>query len=287
MKLPFPKSIFLALILDFDETITSRDTISYIANLSYTLHPTTPPWSYFTSAYMNDYNHVQPDPSTLESYISSFTTIEKASLERVNARKVLSGIPQAALSNSPTDLQAPHYRHFMNAFKATHAAAVCRVVSLNWSKDLISGVSGFDKQDVVSNDLEFVDGVSTGVVTGAMYTGIEKLEAAKAAVPAFGVVEGYGIAVGDAVSDLPLLLTAGLGLVINPRASFYNVCSRFNIHVAPISSRTALDGVDRKRVVYSVTGWEEIHRVLLGVEMGDTSGTRRTPDAAETLFGWV
>ena len=55
-------------------------------------------------------------------------------------------------------------------------------------------------------------------------------------------------------------MTAGLGLVINPRQSFYDVCNRFNIKIARISEWVENDA---SKSVYSVTGWEEIQQVLL------------------------
>jgi hypothetical protein len=55
MKLPRP----IHLLLDWDGTLTRKDTLSLVGSIAYHANPdkTLPPWSDFVNGWMNDYTH--------------------------------------------------------------------------------------------------------------------------------------------------------------------------------------------------------------------------------------
>ena len=75
-----------------------------------------------------------------------------------------------------------------------------KIVSLNWSKDLILGVVDaagladvITTDNIISNDLEFgLDGKSTGNILGGIYTGVDKADRM-----GFDKIPGASICIGD------------------------------------------------------------------------------------------
>ncbi|TPX32973.1 hypothetical protein SmJEL517_g04012 [Synchytrium microbalum] len=268
----FPALVFLALLMDFDETITIKDSTSHISHLAYANDPTRSPlWSHFTSYYYEDWERQANssetrNASTLEAYLTSFRHVEEASIARINDSKVLRDIERHDLSDGVDNasLVQPFFYDFLDAYKHAHPETKnIKIVSLNWSKDLVSGVSGVPNENVISNDLEFDGDVSTGFIAGGVFTGVDKLASLQAVMPDFGGEELYGIGVGDSVSDLPMLLKAALGIMMKPKKSVYDVCKRFNIRIESLS---AYQEDAERPIVYSVDGWDEIHSTLLSGE---------------------
>ena len=94
------------LFLDFDGTITERDTIASLASIAYQVRashlPALPPWSYFTQAYIEDlraYEESHPrregESTTLEAeieYLSGMRDVEMRSIKRIEKAGVFVGL---------------------------------------------------------------------------------------------------------------------------------------------------------------------------------------------------
>lgn len=74
---------------------------------------------------------------------------------------------------------------------------------------------GFDY--VYANQLDIVDGVVTGEVTGEIVNGARKAELLKTIAAKEGVRLEQAIAVGDGANDLPMLSIAGLGIAFRAK----------------------------------------------------------------------
>ncbi|CAO3616101.1 unnamed protein product [Cunninghamella blakesleeana] len=111
------KNIKPLIFIDFDETLTTKDTISLLGqyginqqlkNNNTTTIPTN--WSYFTNSYLEDYQQIKEKETNVSlSFTSSsfsienikekiflkeepFRKVEQASLDRIAFHKVLKGI---------------------------------------------------------------------------------------------------------------------------------------------------------------------------------------------------
>jgi phosphoserine phosphatase len=69
-----------------------------------------------------------------------------------------------------------------------------------------------------ANDLEIVDGLVTGKVTGAIVDGQRKAELLAEIAEREGITLSQVIAIGDGANDLPMLGRAGLGIAFNAKA---------------------------------------------------------------------
>ncbi|KAJ3042940.1 hypothetical protein HDV00_006247 [Rhizophlyctis rosea] len=212
------------LILDFDETITIADTIATIAATAYasrsshkTLQSTEiPPWSFFQEAYLNDWNsHIPPPPplnpsvASLRAHIQSYRTpVERKSIDRVQQYRALSGTTASALFTAGTAVATrPGWIEAVKLFVSkgknqedNNSSATVKIVSLNWSKDLIQGVlhtAGLTdiitRKSLLCNDLECDEkGISTGIILGGILTGVDKADWMGS-----DVVDGMSICIGD------------------------------------------------------------------------------------------
>lgn len=79
------------------------------------------------------------------------------------------------------------------------------------------------------------------------------------------------IYIGDSVTDLMCLLKADLGIVIGSNSTLRRVMKAFGVSLVPlykgILEKVKLggsQGVHCPGVLYTVTGWHEIHAVLIG-----------------------
>ncbi|KAJ3057413.1 hypothetical protein HK097_007592 [Rhizophlyctis rosea] len=214
-----PRERYTALILDFDETITSSDTIFVIAETAYNCRSSTnsptnniPSWSFFQKTYFSEWSdHKPPSPpptpslTSLRTHIQSYREVEQTSLTRVQKAGALAGGDRASLFEAGRRIEtrlgwADAVKQFVALNGGKESSASVKIVSLNWSKDLIMGVVNaagladvIKKENIISNDLEFsADGKSTGNILGGILTGVDKADHM-----GFAESGGASICIGD------------------------------------------------------------------------------------------
>ncbi|KAF8543635.1 HAD-like domain-containing protein [Trichophaea hybrida] len=242
------------LILDFDDTLTTTDTISLLAKAAYTLSPQlSPPWSHFVDAYISDYNrhalsHPKSSRLTLAdevSYLASLHPVERVSIQRIEAAGVFKGlhttnIAKAAASTVPLrpgfwDLCRP----------ILNSGGAIDILSVNWSRAWIQSSlrnavlpeerERFDADvGIYCNDLVYdPDGVTTGKIScefvggeDGIWTAAHKVKMMEHLVAKRGG-EGQVMYVGDSSTDLMCLLKADVGVVIGDKLD--EVCERISV----------------------------------------------------------
>lgn len=202
------------ILIDFDQTITKKDTIGLLGEFGVAQTNIPNPWSYFVDSYLEDYrNHRDHLPnlpkdsnfSAFTQQLDSFKPVEKASLARVSKHKVFKGIPRTAFTEEGKRLREtvlqPNVISVLKQYKDD-----IRIISLNWSKDWILGfIQELDlrKEQVLSNDLRFTsDNISTGEIVPHILTASDKQQIIKESVVKPNQRVIY---IGDSLGDIESL----------------------------------------------------------------------------------
>jgi hypothetical protein len=133
----------LLIFADWDETITSHDTLSLVAPPD-TPNSTCPPFSFFTDCYLDDMTRHEKafgPRDTVEKqleYLGSLSVVEMASVRRVEEYGLFKGVREADIRERSTQV---NFRDGWEAFTAEITARehvqFMAVLSVNWSKVLI------------------------------------------------------------------------------------------------------------------------------------------------------
>lgn len=151
-------------ILDFDGTITQRDTLDALVNIAATQKPTANVphvWKNIVQAYLSDYDatlkHLLPDgerPTDVPGervLLSQLKAVEQRSLERVCASGIFTGLTREAMRAGAADAVAKGsvqarsgLQDFLRALKdriqqQMGTQDVVDVLSVNWSQRFIAG----------------------------------------------------------------------------------------------------------------------------------------------------
>lgn len=200
------------IVVDFDETITTKDTISLLAQFAYAKNSQAhvPPWSHFTTAYLNDYQRYKEqcndNVTTIEQktkQLSSLKPVELASLERVSNAGVFARLTRDEIRMGAMEL-VPVRDHVQQTLQSNIDNLF--IVSVNWSKDWILGALSslsLSPSAVLSNDLVFDNDISTGRIIPSVVTADDKLK--KFQDLQNSDAWSSSLYIGDSETDLPCL----------------------------------------------------------------------------------
>ncbi|CAK7341205.1 unnamed protein product [Dovyalis caffra] len=153
------------------------------------------------------------------------------------------------------------------------------VLSYCWCGDLIRSAfssGGLDVLNIHANELIFNESISTGEIVNKVESPMDKAKAFN------DILKNYSsdrknltLYIGDSVGDLLCLLQADIGIVVGSSASLRRVGSHFGVSFVPL-----FPGLVRKQkecggesspnwkglsgILYTVSGWAEIHAFILG-----------------------
>ena len=153
--------------LDWDGTVTTRDTLSVLASIGYSKNrnENLPPWSHFLEAYESDHaahrakhkaeGQVTTSLRDILAWQESLVDVERASVERVERSGIFANVTTADIDNAAKDAMQSRgviLRPGLDALvKAIHERDECiTIVSLNWSARFI--------QSCLANALELQTG---------------------------------------------------------------------------------------------------------------------------------
>ncbi|SPO23440.1 uncharacterized protein UTRI_02119 [Ustilago trichophora] len=244
----------LRLFFDWDETITSSDTLSLIAPPeSQQLHG--PSFSHYTSAYLSDLSEFEAsfgpreDWETQLKFLDRIDEVELASVARVEDGGLFKGVTLSSIrERAEREVQ---FRDGWKGFSSwldgeiKEGRLTADVISVGWSGEFIrhalatySSSTSFEGiPKVYANEIEMdsdQNGVGTGKITkssplslltlqeeatqrrGGIRTGLHKLSVMQTLSKSHekAVTTVY---IGDSTTDLPCLVAANFGLVIKPK----------------------------------------------------------------------
>lgn len=245
--LPTTSTPPLRLFFDWDETITSSDTLSLIAPPPGTqLHG--PDFSHYTEAYLSDMSDFESAFGPRESwdkqleFLERIDEVEVKSVARVEEGRLFEGMKKDDLLQRASQVQ---FRDGWDKFYSYLSREVregkvgAEIISVGWSGDFIqhaissraAGLEGITR--VYANQVQMEpQGLGTGKLTksfpltlpneeqggrGGIRTGIHKLNIMRSATESHG---GFKVYVGDSTTDLPCLVAADFGLIMKPKEEF-------------------------------------------------------------------
>ncbi|KAI8086628.1 HAD-like domain-containing protein [Halteromyces radiatus] len=257
------------IFVDFDETITTKDTIGLLGQTGVQYHGSRTPWSFFVQAYLDDYKRKQQQilqkGTTLKQqveYMDQFRHVEKASLDRISHWGILSGFTRQQLyqaAASQVTLQ-PSVQDLLEQVGPTRLY----IVSLNWSKDwirgaLLSGQHDFDLKDdhMLCNDLVFDPATqkSTGIIQPSILNTSDKFRHIESILQQ-SVDHPRSIYIGDSMGDLLPLVECDIGIIIGKNQQLLDTLAQAGIIVKEgLDSYSTTNTI---KVVYQVNDWQTI-----------------------------
>lgn len=152
------------------------------------------------------------------------------------------------------------------------------IISVCWSGDIIRAAfpsSSLDGLQIHSNELTFVESVSTGGIDRHVESPVDKLKIFNNICSSKDQdTEHISIYIGDSLGDLLCLLQADIGIVIGKSSALRRVGKRFGVSFVPLFSgllkqeRAYVEGssswTKQSGILYTVSSWSEIHAFILG-----------------------
>lgn len=240
-------------ILDWDGTITRRDTLDALVSISASSKPNSPvldEWKRVSEAYMSDYTttmkKLAPEgklPETLEKerqVLLSLKSVEQASLDRVSSSGIFADLTKALLEEGARDVIGSKkveirkgFDEFLR-FTQNRGHDGLNLLSVNWSCCFIDAClraagTPLQKSSIYANELDGIGSDSAshghigprgGVETSIISSG-DKLEYMDQLREKYSESRNAGIDsrtpvvyVGDSWTDIECLLEADLGICI-------------------------------------------------------------------------
>ncbi|KAI9739821.1 MAG: hypothetical protein M1834_006542 [Cirrosporium novae-zelandiae] len=232
------------LLLDFDSTLTTRDTTSILASLGYqTRHtPPLPSWPFFVSTYrasfeshLGSYKPTSIDRTTLATEVEwqeSLQGVERESISRVEQAGVFKGLTRADIMLGAHEAvnSGDHVKMregWIDLVLRVQRAGKTKVVSVNWSKLWVhqclwnsdcedEGLGIIREEDIYANELEGLDAAegSTGKILASIVTGSDKARKIKEIVNSEeqGKRSFTTVYIGDSPTDLEALSCVDVGI---------------------------------------------------------------------------
>jgi hypothetical protein len=151
MKMPRP----IHLLLDWDSTLTRKDTLSLVGSVAYHANPdkSLPPWSHFVNGWMTDYTEhatrykpIASARATLDQerqWLASLASIENKSVHRVESSGIFKHVKAshvdhiAASSIKSGDLQLRSHWNSLIYTLLSNPSNKISILSVNWSARFI------------------------------------------------------------------------------------------------------------------------------------------------------
>ncbi|CUS20979.1 LAQU0S02e02762g1_1 [Lachancea quebecensis] len=243
------------ILSDFDETITSVDTISTLAVLPYLYKQFAIPWSHFTDTYAEGFQKFKTSNRTLPilhpwlldqnklisaanfdelfyseiSYQDSVRPIELNSVNEMERSGAFRGISLEDVKDFATTKVPLLREDFIPVWKE---ASEMHIVSINWSQEFIESslyalasskalrVSDLPLLHTHCNALQSKDGKLTGEFDKSIVTGADKVRKVQSLLKGFPVGSTVWY-VGDSETDLLSALHPGINgvLILDPAAN--------------------------------------------------------------------
>lgn len=212
------------IIADWDETITTKDTIALLAEAAYNAKPSfKPPFLHFVDVYMQascaykrKYAHPRTSVAEERQYQLGLHPVEMSSIDEIVTRGLFKDVSRSHFDAVAKKVQLrDNFLEFLNHCRCSQIPVI--VLSINWCRYFIEQVLrryGFEPSnilEVVANDFEYKNEICTGQFDGkfSVRTGLDKVEYMKQMKN-----ERKIMYIGDSSTDLFPLLESDLGIII-------------------------------------------------------------------------
>lgn len=258
-------SMLPLIVADWDETITTKDTIALLAEAAYAAKPDySPPFSHFVDIYMQALllydrrSHPRTTLAAERQYQEGLPPVEMASIEEIERLRLFEGVRREQFVRVGKKVQLKDgFLRFCSHCNAQGIPVV--VLSINWSRYFIAQClkqHGVENVVVVSNELEFQDDVCTGLFDKkvSIRTGIDKESQVQQLRNQWeNRLLWY---IGDSSTDLFALLESDVGVVIDG-GKVGQVAAKLGIPVVPLDAKKS----QKEQGLYSGS-WDDIVNAL-------------------------
>ncbi|USP75304.1 hypothetical protein yc1106_02578 [Curvularia clavata] len=230
-------------VLDWDGSITKKDTLDALVKISAAEHPTSPiadHWQCVSQAYMADYtatlNQLVPDgalPTTIDEekhLLSKLRDVEQRSLDRVYSSGIFTGLTKQGIDIGAKQAIQTGQVQLRNGFSSlfehieSQKSNTFAILSVNWSRHFIHScleASGIivASNAIVSNELDGIPAgePSSGRIIPAFAGDKHPLISSGDKLLKFGQMQQEDTAkvyIGDSWTDIECLLAADLGVCV-------------------------------------------------------------------------
>ncbi|KAM3290009.1 bifunctional TH2 protein, mitochondrial isoform X2 [Capsicum chacoense] len=221
------------------------------------------------------------DYRRLRKTLEQLSDFEKRANSRVVESGVLKGLNLEDIKRAGQRLilQDGCTNFFQSIIRKENLNADIHVLSYCWCGDLIRSSfssGGIDGLDVHANEFMFQESLSTGEIVKKVESPIDKVQAfSKILMNCCKDKKNLMVYIGDSVGDLLCLLEADVGIVLGSSSSLRRVGNHFGVSFVPlfpgvVQKQKMYAGVDSSSwkglsgVLYTASGWAEIHAFVLG-----------------------
>lgn len=211
------------LVLDWDETITVKDTTALIARVAELHSPKSLPFLYFTERYLLSYNEfgtrftdTYGSIDTIEKEVAfqqQLKEVEMLSVKRLEDFEFFKGVKTTEFVNAAKEIEIrPDCIEFLREWQSP-----IYILSINWCKSMIEAcltALGLEHVEVIANELGSENGITTGVFKKEhnIRTGLDKEEALTVIREKWG--SSNIVYIGDSHGDILPILSADTGLLL-------------------------------------------------------------------------
>lgn len=265
------------LIVDFDETISQKDTIqtlvtSAMQNRAADELPTIKEWEQMVEWYKTRHSHRcdkwlnsprEHCQGTVVDFLSEIESLEMVSIDRVMKEKFLAGLRKEQLRKAGSQIQKQKGAAAILS-EIRSAGVTVEILSANWSQTFVNAAVKGLCDSVVTNRLLFDEqGYSTGEIELRVVSARDKWRHFKSRRSKTGLT-GY---IGDSMSDLRAILEADIGILVGENLICLRTIDRFQIpieRVTKASHRAANCSEMRatSKQILHADSWETINHLL-------------------------
>ncbi|KAI5952812.1 hypothetical protein KGF54_003679 [Candida jiufengensis] len=159
------------IISDWDETITTEDTIQYVGEVPYLKNPNLqPPFKHFSEIYYNSYKNYKSKHKldTIDDYVEfleGMNPIESSSIDQLQQHKIFQNLSKQDFLNQSTKIKLrPSVIGFFQKCNSLNIPVY--ILSTNWTsliiEDILTTQNNLELAGVITNDFVFQDGKTTG-----------------------------------------------------------------------------------------------------------------------------
>ncbi|KAK6940603.1 Thiaminase-2/PQQC, partial [Dillenia turbinata] len=306
-----PACCQLSMFCDFDLTCTAYDSAAILAEIAIVTAQKAGPqssesqitrmssadlrntWGVLSNQYTEEYEQtiesIMPtkrvakfDHEALRKALEQLLDFEKTANSRVINSGVLKGINMEEIKRAGQQLifQDGCKEFFKKIVNDEKLKTDVHILSYCWCGDLIKSAlssGGLDALQVHSNELAYIESITTGEIIEKMGSPMEKLQTFSEILNRQSRPENHlTVYIGGTVGDLLCLLEADIGIVMGSSASLRALGYQFGVSFVPLFS-----GVVKKQIelngngscpwkklsgsLYTVSSWAEIHAFILGL----------------------
>lgn len=219
-----------AFVTDWDETVTSKDSMELLSNAAYEFKPSfEPKWSYFVDSYLDNYRQYADTFGRRETlsqeieFLNGLRSVEERSVNRVEKSLLFQNVPELFILNQASKVSIRE--GWWRVFKHAQSLKIpIFIISVNWSAALIKQVisyHGYSSNGVTiyANNIEMKDQIGTGnIIPGLMQTRLTIAQDKQQVVTMIKEQldpQKKLIYFGDSSTDLLALIEADIGVVVH------------------------------------------------------------------------